>query len=81
MEVLGSELGRAGRHYRRVMPTKTKSRSSDRKRVSAQKHEISYAGKKLGKNGAAAVRKAKSKLGRTTSRPKVMKAAAKKRRG
>jgi hypothetical protein len=59
------------------MPTKTKSRGSDRKRVSYQKHEVSYAGSKLGKNGAAKVRKAKSKLGRKTSRPKVMKEAGK----
>ncbi|MEO6567229.1 MAG: hypothetical protein ABIO94_00590 [Opitutaceae bacterium] len=58
------------------MPPKTKSRSSDRKRVSSQKHEVSYAGKKLGKNGTAAVRKAKKKLGRTTNRPRVMKTAS-----
>jgi hypothetical protein len=57
------------------MPSKTKSRSQDRKRVSSEKHEVSYAGRKLGKNGAAAVRKAKAKLGRTTSRPKVMQEA------
>lgn len=59
------------------MPTKTKSLSQDRKRISSEKHEVSYAGKKLGKNGAAAIRKAKSKLGRATSRAKVMRAAAK----
>jgi hypothetical protein len=58
------------------MPTKKIRRSQDRKRVSAQKHEISYAGKKVGKNGTKAVRKAKAKLGRTTSRPKVMSEAA-----
>jgi hypothetical protein len=57
------------------MPTKTKSRSQDRKRISSEKHELNYAGRKLGKNGALAVRKAKSKLGRTTSRPKVMQKA------
>lgn len=57
------------------MPSKTKSRSQDRRRVSSEKHEISYAGRKLGKNGATAVRKAKAKLGRKTSRPKVMQEA------
>lgn len=50
----------------------TKSISSDRRRVSAQSHEIAYAGRKLGKNGTAAVKKAKNALGRTTARKKVM---------
>ncbi|HEX2855600.1 MAG TPA: hypothetical protein VHO24_20360 [Opitutaceae bacterium] len=54
------------------MPTKPTRRGQDRKRVSSQKHEVSYAGKKVGKNGAKAVRKTKAKRGRTTSRPKVM---------
>jgi hypothetical protein len=71
------ELGSVLRNYGGIMPAKTKSRSRDRQRVSAQKHEVTYAGKKLGKNGAARVRKAKAKLGRKTSRPKVMKEAGK----
>lgn len=45
---------------------------SDRGRVSSQRHEIGYAGKKLGKGGAARVRKAKATLGRKTSRKTVM---------
>lgn len=45
---------------------------SDRSRVSSQRHEISYAGKKVGKRGAARVRKAKKALGRKTSRKAVM---------
>ena len=49
-----------------------KSITQDRKRISAQKHEVDYAGRKLGKGGAAAIRSAKKKLGRTTSRSKVM---------
>lgn len=49
-----------------------KSISQDRKRVSSQKHEVSYAGSKLGKGGVAKIRRAKSALGRTTSRKKVM---------
>jgi hypothetical protein len=69
------ELTKKNSDYDSTMPTKTKSRGQDRKRVSAQKHEISYAGRKVGKNGAAAVRKAKAKLGRTTARSKVMKRA------
>ena len=48
---------------------------SDRSRISSQRHEISYAGKKLGKGGAARVRKAKAALGRKTSRAAVMKRA------
>ena len=58
------------------MRTKRKSLSQDRKRISSEKHEIAYAGKKLGKNGGAAIRKAKARLGRTVSRAKVMKRAA-----
>lgn len=50
------------------MPT---SRSSDRKRISSQSHEIRYAGRKV-RGGSAAIREAKSDLGRTTSRAKVM---------
>jgi hypothetical protein len=48
---------------------------SDRGRVSSQRHEVGYAGKKLGKGGAARVRKAKAALGRKTSRSAVMKRA------
>jgi hypothetical protein len=48
---------------------------SDRGRVSSQRHEISYTGKKLGSGGAARVRKAKAALGRKTSRTAVMKRA------
>lgn len=55
------------------MPTKSVSR--DRARISAQKHEISYAGRKVS-GGAAAVRSAKKGLGRVTSRTKVMARAA-----
>lgn len=61
------------------MPTPKKSQSSDRRRVSSEKHEISYAASKLPKkkrgSATAVVRKAKASLGRTTSRPKVMKKA------
>jgi hypothetical protein len=58
------------------MATKTKRNvGSDRARVSAQKHELSYAGKKLGKGGAARVRKAKQTLGRKMSRTAVMRRA------
>jgi hypothetical protein len=58
------------------MATSTKrNRSSDRGRVSAQRHEISYAGKKLGRGGAAKVRKAKKAMGRKTSRKAVMRRA------
>lgn len=49
-----------------------KSLAQDRKRLSSEKHEVAYAGSKLGKGGAAKVRQAKSALGRTTSRAKVM---------
>jgi hypothetical protein len=58
------------------MATATKRNAgSDRARVSSQRHEISYAGKKVGKGGAARVRKAKEALGRKTSRKAVMKRA------
>lgn len=50
--------------------TRKRNRGSDR--ISAQRHEISYAGKKLGPRGAARVRKAKKSLGRKTSRRAVM---------
>jgi hypothetical protein len=50
----------------------TISITQDRKRVSAQRHEVSYAGRKVGRNGSARVLAAKSTLGRTTSRAKVM---------
>jgi hypothetical protein len=49
----------------------TKSLSQDRRRISSEKHEISYAGRKV-KGGPAAIRSAKKKLGRVTSRSKVM---------
>jgi hypothetical protein len=49
----------------------TKSTASDRKRISSQSHEISYAGRKV-RGGSAAIERAKSDLGRTTSRTKVM---------
>src|SRR5690349_21032496 len=56
----------------RIMATTTKrNRGSDRGRVSSQKHEISYAGSKLGKGGAGKVRRAKQSLGRKTSRKAV----------
>jgi hypothetical protein len=48
---------------------------SDRGRISSQQHEISYSGKKLGKGGAARVRKAKAALGRKTGRKAVMRRA------
>lgn len=58
------------------MATTTKRNvGSDRSRVSSQPHEISYAGKRLGRGGAARVKKAKSALGRKTSRTAVMKRA------
>lgn len=59
------------------MPTKAKRRSSDRKRVSNQKHEIKYTGRKVskaagasGKAGRTAVKKAKRQTG-TVRRGKV----------
>ena len=59
-----------------IMATTTKRNvGSDRGRISSQRHEVSYAGKKLGKGGAARVRKAKSALGRKTSRSTVLKRA------
>jgi hypothetical protein len=58
------------------MPTATKRNiGSDRARVSTQKHEITYAGKALGKGGAAKIRKAKKALGRVTGRKAVLKKA------
>jgi hypothetical protein len=58
------------------MATTTKRNvGSDRGRVSSQRHEIAYAGKKVGRGGAARVRKAKAALGRKTSRRAVMKRA------
>jgi hypothetical protein len=54
----------------RVMPIK--SIGQDRESISSQKHEIGYAGSKLGKNGTAKVLRAKKALGRTTARSKVM---------
>jgi hypothetical protein len=58
------------------MATTTKrNMGSDSARISSRRHEISYAGKKLGRNGAARVRKAKSALGRKTSRSAVMRRA------
>jgi hypothetical protein len=58
------------------MATTTKKNvGSDRGRISSQRHEISYAGKKLGRAGASRVRKAKASLGRKTSRAAVMKRA------
>ena len=60
------------------MATTTKRNvGSDRGRVSSQRHEIGYAGKQVGKGGAARVRKAKAALGRKTSRTAVMKRARK----
>lgn len=62
------------------MPTTTKRNvGSDRGRVSSQRHEVSYTGKKLGKGGAARVRKAKQALGRKTSRKAVLSRARKSR--
>jgi hypothetical protein len=55
------------------MATATKRNvGSDRGRISSQRHEIGYAGKKLGRGGAARVRKAKQALGRKTGRKAVM---------
>jgi ferritin-like metal-binding protein YciE len=50
---------------------KKSSASSDRARISLQKHEIEYAGRQVA-GGAKAVRRAKKALGHVTSRPKVM---------
>lgn len=59
-----------------TMATTTKRNvGSDRSRISSQRHEVAYAGKKLGKRGAARVRRAKSTLGRKTSRTAVMQRA------
>jgi hypothetical protein len=58
------------------MATATKRNlGSDRARVSSQRHELNYAGKKLGRDGAARVRKAKKSLGRKTRRSTVMQRA------
>jgi hypothetical protein len=54
------------------MPTTTQSRAQDRSRASSQSHEISYAAKKLGRGGAAKLRKVKKQLGHVTGRKKVM---------
>ncbi|HUR57562.1 MAG TPA: hypothetical protein VM029_07625 [Opitutaceae bacterium] len=60
------------------MATNTKRNlGSDRGRISSQRHEVAYAGKKLGRGGAARVRKAKKSLGRKTARKAVMKRAKK----
>jgi hypothetical protein len=48
--------------------------SRDRRRISSQSHEISYAARKLGRGGATKVRQVKQRLGRKTSRKVVMKA-------
>jgi hypothetical protein len=66
----GPEPGKREADKSFTMPTK--SIAQDRKRISAQKHEVSYAGSKLGKGGAAKILRAKRALGRTTSRTKVM---------
>lgn len=59
------------------MPTKTKSKSQDRKRVSGQKHEINHTGEKVAKEagtshqeGKRAVTRAKKETG-SVSRKKV----------
>jgi hypothetical protein len=58
------------------MATATKRNvGSDRGRISSQRHEVNYAGKKLGKAGAGRVRKAKAALGRKTNRSAVMRRA------
>jgi hypothetical protein len=58
------------------MATATKRNiGSDRGRISSQRHEVSYAGKKIGRGGAARIRKAKKALGRKTGRATVMKRA------
>jgi hypothetical protein len=58
------------------MATATKRNvGSDRARISSQRHELSYAGKKLGKGGMKRVRKAKATMGRKTSRKAVMRRA------
>lgn len=56
-----------------------RNRGSDRARVSSQRHEIGYAGKKLARGGAARVRKAKKSLGRKTNRSAVMQRARSRR--
>jgi hypothetical protein len=60
------------------MPT-TKRKSQDRRRVSAEKHEISYTGTRVAKaaktssaKGKKAVKSAKKQLGRSTGRKRVV---------
>jgi hypothetical protein len=67
-----------------TMATSSKRSKQDPKRVSSQKHEISYtSGRVAKKTGAskkkarAAVKTAKKQLGRTTQRKKVMARAKK----
>jgi hypothetical protein len=64
------------------MPTKSPRRKQDRKRVSSQKHEIGYTGRKVAKKtgstvraGKKAVKKAKRQTG-TVSRGKVERRAS-----
>lgn len=58
------------------MATATKRNvGSDRGRISSQPHEVNYAGRKLGPGGSKRILKAKSALGRKTSRKAVMKRA------
>jgi bifunctional non-homologous end joining protein LigD len=63
------------------MATKGKSRSADRKRVSAEPHEVDYTASTVQKRGVSragaksAVKKAKAQLGRNTSRDAVKKRA------
>jgi hypothetical protein len=55
------------------MATSTKrNKSADRRRISSESHEISYAARKLGRGGATKVRKVKKQLGRKTTRKAVM---------
>jgi hypothetical protein len=63
------------------MATKSKSRKQDRPRVSSQRHEIEYTASKVAGRGGnrgkarSAVKRAKSALGRKTSRRAVMRRA------
>lgn len=68
---------RSPRQPRAKSPRTTRKRTSggDRSRVSSQSHEVHYAGKKLGKRGAARIRKAKEALGRKTGRATVIRKA------
>jgi len=54
----------------------TKSKSQDRRLVSSEPHELRYAGNKVGEGGKAAVIGAKQRLGRATSRKRVMEVAS-----